>query len=128
MLIMVSVKRSAALVFFLITLLISISPVLAADLTVKENRTKSGIVNVALPTISGAVGGKQVDAAVNRAVLSYVNSQMKQILSEQEASAFDVSHKEGDALNDRLRYNSDLVRYTDKVISGKNETGRVTAS
>ena len=101
---------------------------MAAELSVKENRTRSGIVNVAVPYISGSVGGKQVDNIVNKAVLSYVNSQMKQIMSKEEIETFESTHADPRELGEMLRYNSDLVKYTDKKIVDKNTAGRVTAS
>ncbi len=101
---------------------------MAAELSVKENRTRSGIVNVAVPYISGSVGGKQVDNLVNKAVLSYVNSQMKQIMSKEEIETFESTHADPRELGEMLRYNSDLVKYTDKKIVDKNTAGRVTAS
>ena len=101
---------------------------MAAELTVKENRTRSGIVNVAVPYISGSAGGKQVDNLVNKAVLSYVNSQMKQIMSKEEIETFESTHADPRELSEMLRYNTDLVKYTDKKIVDKNTAGRVTAS
>jgi hypothetical protein len=103
-------------------------PAMAAELSVKENRTRSGIVNVAVPYISGSVGGKQVDNIVNKAVLSYVNSQMKQIMSKEEIETFESTHADPRELGEMLRYNTDLVKYTDKKIVDKNTAGRVTAS
>ena len=84
--------------------------------------------NVAVPYISGSVGGKQVDNIVNKAVLSYVNSQMKQIMSKEEIETFESTHADPRELGEMLRYNSDLVKYTDKKIVDKNTAGRVTAS
>lgn len=101
---------------------------MAAELSVKENRTRSGIVNVAVPYISGSVGGKQVDNLVNKVVLSYVNSQMKQIMSKEEIETFESTHADPRELGEMLRYNTDLVKYTDKKIVDKNTAGRVTAS
>jgi hypothetical protein len=101
---------------------------MAAELSVKENRTRSGIVNVAVPYISGSVGGKHIDDMVNQAVLSYVNSQMKLVLSQQETETFESTHPESRELSDMLHYNTDLVKYTDKKIVDKNTEGRVSAS
>ncbi len=101
---------------------------MAAELSVKENRTRSGIVHIAVPYISGSVGGKQVDNLVNKVVLSYVNSQMKQIMSKEEIETFESTHADPRELGEMLRYNTDLVKYTDKKIVDKNTAGRVTAS
>ena len=125
---MLTVKRVTALLSMVTVLAFMAFPAMAAELSVKENRTRSGIVNVAVPYISGSVGGKQVDNLVNKAVLSYVNSQMKQIMSRQEIETFESTHADPRELGEMLRYNSDLVKYTDKKIVDKNTTGRVTAS
>ena len=125
---MLTVKRVTALLSMVTVLAFMAFPAMAAELSVKENRTRSGIVNVAVPYISGSVGGKQVDNLVNKAVLSYVNSQMKQIMSKEEIETFESTHADPRELGEMLRYNSDLVKYTDKKIVDKNTTGRVTAS
>ena len=125
---MLTAKRITALIFIVATLAFMTFPVMAAELLVKENRTRSGIVNVAVPYISGSVGGKHIDDMVNQAVLSYVNSQMKQVLSRQETEAFESTHPEPRELSEMLHYNTDLVKYTDKKIVDKNTEGRVTAS
>ena len=125
---MLTAKRVTALLSMVTVLVFMAFPAMAAELSVKENRTRSGIVNVAVPYISGSVGGKQVDNLVNKAVLSYVNSQMKQIMSRQEIEAFESTHADPRELGEMLRYNSDLVKYTDKKIVDKNTAGRVTAS
>ena len=125
---MFSLKRTTLLLAVLVTFLFMAMPVMAADLSVKTNKTKAGIINVEVPYISGSAGGKEMDAAVNRAVFSFVNAQLKQLLSEEEVKAFDDTHKDGSELSDMLRYNSDLVKYADKIISTKNETGRSRAS
>lgn len=124
---MLTAKRVTTL-FCMMVLVFIAFPAMAAELSVKENRTKSGVVNVAVPSISGSVGGKNVDNIVNQAVLSYVNSQMKQTLTQQEIETFDSTHKEMHEFSDMLHYNSDLVKYTDKKIVDKNTAGRVTAS
>ena len=125
---MLPAKRITALLSMVAIFVFMAFPAFAAELSVKENRTRSGIVNVAVPYISGSTGGKQIDNMVNRAVLSYVNSQMKQVLSRQETEAFESTHPEPRELNDMLHYNADLVKYTDKKIVDKNTEGRVTAS
>ena len=125
---MFTVKRVTALLSMVTILVFMEFPVMAAELSVKENRTRSGIVNVAVPYISGSVGGKQIDDMVNQAVLSYVNLQMKQVLSRQETETFESTHPEPRELSDMLHYNTDLVKYTDKKIVDKNTEGRVTAS
>ena len=125
---MAAAKRITSLLSMVTLLVFMAVPAMAAELLVKENRTRSGIVNVAVPYISGSVGGKQVDNMVNKAVLSYVDSQMKQILSQQEIEAFEKTHADPRELSDMLRYNTDLVKYTDKKIVDKNTVGRVTAS
>ena len=125
---MLTVKRVTALLSMVTVLAFMAFPAMAAELSVKENRTRSGIVNIAVPYISGSVGGKQVDNLVNKAVLSYVNSQMKQIMSRQEIETFESTHADPRELGEMLRYNSDLVKYTDKKIVDKNTAGRVTAS
>ena len=124
---MLRTKQITALFVIATVLIFGALPVMAAELSVKENRTKSGIVNVTVPYISGSVGGKNIDSIVNQAVFSYVNSLMKQVLSQQEIAAFDSTHKEQE-LSDVLHYNSDLVKYTDRMIANKNTAGRVTAS
>ena len=113
---MLTAKRIAALLSMVMILAFMALPAMAAELSVKENRTKSGNVNVAVPYISGSVGGKNIDNMVNQAVLSYVNSQMKQVLSQQEIETFESTHPEPRELSDMLRYNTDLVKYTDKMI------------
>ncbi len=125
---MLTAKRVTALLSMVTVLVFMAFPAMAAELSVKENRTRSGIVNVAVPYISGSVGGKQVDNLVNKAVLSYVNSQMKQIMSKEEIETFESTHADPRELGEMLRYNSDLVKYTDKRIVDKNTAGRVTAS
>lgn len=125
---MLTAKRITALLSMVAVLTFMAFPVMAAELSVKENRTRSGIVNVAVPYISGSVGGKHIDDMVNQAVLSYVNSQMKQVLSRQETETFEGTHPEPRELSDMLHYNTDLVKYTDKKIVDKNAEGRVTAS
>lgn len=125
---MLSVKRITALLVMTVTLMLGSLPAMAADLSVKENKTRAGITNVTVPYISGAEGGKQIDLLVNRTVLSAVNAELKNILSESEVKDFDASHKDEPELSDALRYNSDLVKYTDKMIAGKTTTGRSAAS
>ena len=125
---MLTAKRITAFLSMVAVLAFMAFPVMAAELSVKENRTRSGIVNVAVPYISGSVGGKQIDDMVNQAVLSYVNLQMKQVLSRQETETFESTHPEPRELSDMLHYNTDLVKYTDKKIVDKNTEGRVTAS
>ena len=125
---MLTAKRVTVLLSVVTLLAFMAFPVMAAELSVKENRTRSGIVNIAVPYISGSVGGNQVDNLVNKAVLSYVNSQMKQIMSRQEIETFESTHADPRELGEMLRYNSDLVKYTDKKILDKNTAGRVTAS
>ena len=125
---MLTVKRVTALLSMVTVLAFMAFPAMAAELSVKENRTRSGIVHIAVPYISGSVGGKQVDNLVNKAVLSYVDSQMKQIMSRQEIETFESTHADPRELGEMLRYNSDLVKYTDKKILDKNTAGRVTAS
>ena len=125
---MLKAKRISALLSMVTILAFMAFPAMAAELSVKENRTRSGIVNVAVPYISGSVGGKQIDDMVNKVVLSYVNSHMKQVLSQQETETFESTHPEPRELSDMLHYNTDLVKYTDKMIVGKNTEGRVTAS
>ena len=125
---MLTVRRVTVLLSVVTLLAFMAFPAMAAELSVKENRTRSGIVNVAVPYISGSVGGKQVDNIVNKAVLSYVNSQMKQIMSKEEIETFESTHADPRELGEMLRYNSDLVKYTDKKIVDKNTAGRVTAS
>ena len=125
---MLTAKRVTALLSMVTVLVFMAFPAMAAELSLKENRTRSGIVNIAVPYISGSVGGKQVDNLVNKAVLSYVNSQMKQIMSRQEIETFESTHPDPRELGEMLRYNSDLVKYTDKKILDKNTAGRVTAS
>ena len=117
---MLTAKRITALLSMVAVLAFVAFPVMAAGLSVKENRTRSGIVNVAVPYISGSVGGKHIDDMVNQAVLSYVNSQMKQVLSQQETETFESTHPEPRELSDMLHYNTDLVKYTDKKIVDKN--------
>ena len=125
---MLTAKRITAFLSMVAVLAFMAFPVMAAELSVKENRTRSGIVNVAVPYISGSVGGKHIDDMVNQAVLSYVNSQMKLVLSQQETETFESTHPESRELSDMLHYNTDLVKYTDKKIVGKNTEGRVSAS
>ena len=125
---MLTAKRITALLSMVTILVFMEFSVMAAELSVKENRTRSGIVNVAVPYISGSVGGKEIDNIVNKAVLSYVNSQMKQIMSREEIETFESTHPEPSELSGMLHYNSDLVKYTDKKIVDKNTAGRVTAS
>lgn len=125
---MLTAKRITVLLSMVAILVFMAMPAMADELSVKENRTRSGIVNVAVPYISGSVGGKQIDNMVNEAVLSYVNSQMKQVLSLQEIESFESAHPEPHELNDMLHYNTDLVKFTDKKIIDKNTVGRVTAS
>ena len=91
---MLTEKRVTALLSMVTVLVFMAFPAMAAELSVKENRTRSGIVNIAVPYISGSVGGKQVDTLVNKAVLSYVNSQMKQIMSRQEIETFESTHQD----------------------------------
>ena len=125
---MLTAKRVTVLLSVVTFLAFMAFPAMAAELSVKENRTRSGIVNVAVPYISGSIGGKQVDNIVNKAVLSYVNSQMKQIMSKEEIETFESTHADPRELGEMLRYNTDLVKYTDKKIVDKNTAGRVTAS
>ena len=125
---MLTAKRITAFLSMVAVLAFMAFPVMAAELSVKENRTRSGIVNVAVPYISGSVGGKHIDDMVNQAVLTYVNSQMKLVLSQQETETFESTHPESRELSDMLHYNTDLVKYTDKKIVDKNTEGRVTAS
>ena len=125
---MLKTKRITALLSMVTILAFMAFPAMAAELSVKENRTRSGIVTVAVPYISGSVGGKHIDDMVNQAVLSYVNLQMKQVLSPQETETFESTHPEPRELSDMLHYNTDLVKYTDKKIVDKNTEGRVTAS
>ena len=103
-------------------------PVLAEGLSVKEYKTKAVVVNVTVPYISGSVGGKNIDFIINQTVFSYVNSQMKQVLSQQEIETFESTHKDAHDLSDLLQYNSELAKYVDKKIIDKNTEGRVTAS
>ena len=125
---MLTAKRITALLSMVTIVAFIAFPAAAAELSVKENRTRSGIVNVAVPYISGSVGGKHIDDMVNQAVLSYVNSQMKLVLSQQETETFESTHPESRELSDMLHYNTDLVKYTDKKIVDKNTEGRVSAS
>ena len=125
---MLTAKRITAFLSMVAVLAFMAFPVMAAELSVKENRTRSGIVNVAVPYISGSVGGKHIDDMVNQAVLSYVNSQMKQIMSKEEIETFESTHADPRELGEMLRYNTDLVKYTDKKIVDKNTEGRVSAS
>lgn len=136
---MLSVKRITTILSFVTMLLLLTVTCMAAapsakadseekhELPVKEYRTKAGVVNVAVPYLSGAAGGKSVDDKVNQAVFDYVNAMMKQILSTQEAEAFD-KEKSGAAADDMIRYNSELAKYTNKMIANRNDTGKVTAS
>ena len=125
---MLSVKKISCLLFMAALLIFAALPAMAAELSVKESKTKSGVVNITVPYISGAVGGKQVDLLVNRTIFAYINSQLKQILDEQEVKSFDASHKDASGANDMQRYNTELVKYTDKRIASKNGTGKLTAS
>ena len=132
------VKKIATLAFIWIMLLVSAMPCLAAapasktkkpvekpELTVKEQRTRSGSFNVALPYMSGAVGGKEIDDKVNREVFTYVNTMLKEALSAQETESFEKEHK---ASGDIKQYNSDLVKYVVKKVAAKSSAGKVTAS
>ena len=125
---MFSLKRTALFVTVLATFFCMLNPAMAADLSVKANSTKAGVSHVQVPYISGAVGGKQVDAAVNRAVFSYVNAQLKQLLSAEEVKTFDSMHQDNGESDNMLHYNADLVKYTDKKLTAKSENGRITAS
>ncbi len=125
---MLTAKRITALLSMVTILAFMAFPAMAAELSLKENRTRSGIVNATVPYISGSAGGKNIDDMVNRAVFSYVNLQMKQVLSRQETEIFESTHSEPRELGDMLHYNTDLVKYTDKKIVDKNSEGRVTAS
>ena len=125
---MLSVKKISCLLFVAALLIFAAFPAMAAELSVKESKTKSGVVNITVPYISGAVGGKQVDLLVNQTVFTYINSQLKQILDEQEVENFDATHKDVSEVNDMQRYNTELVKYTDKRIASKHETGKMTAS
>ena len=135
---MFSVKRIMTLTFTLIMLLVLAVPCLAAEqasktkkpvekpeLTVKEHRTRSGSFNVAVPYMTGAVGGKDIDDKVNREVFSYVNSMLKEPLSAQEIESFEKEHK---ASGDVKQYNSELVKYVVKKVAAKSSAGKVTAS
>ena len=53
---MLTAKRITALLSMVTVLVFMALPVMAAELSVKENRTRSGIVNLAVPYISGSVG------------------------------------------------------------------------
>ena len=125
---MLSVKKITYLLFVGVLLVFAAFPAMAAELSVKESNTKSGVVNITVPYISGAAGGKRVDTLVNQTIFTYINSQLKQVLDEQEVENFDATHKDVSEVNDMQRYNSELVKYTDKRIASKNETGRVTES
>ena len=125
---MFSLKRTALFVTVLATFFCMLNPAMAAELSVKANSTKAGVSHVQVPYISGAVGGKQVDAAVNRAVFSYVNAQLKQLLSAEEVKTFDSMHQDNGESDNMLHYNADLVKYTDKKLTAKSENGRITAS
>ena len=125
---MVSVRRISCLLFVAALLIFAAFPTMAADLSVKESKTRSGVVNITVPYISGASGGKRIDLLVNQTIFAYINSQLKQVLDEQEVESFDAAHKDVSGENDMQRYNSELVKYTDKRIANKNETGKVTAS
>ena len=122
---MLRTKQISALIFIATMLVFSVLPVMAAGLSVKENRTKSGSVNVIVPYISGSVGGQEVDFKVNQAVFSYVNSQMKKVLSQQENEIFDSNHKDAREL---LHNNSDLAKYTSSIIMKKSIAEKITAS
>ena len=122
---MIRAKQISALIFIAAMLVFAALPVMAAELSIKENYTKSGSVNVAVPYISGSVGGQEVDFRVNQAVFSYVNSQMKKVLSKQEIEIFDSTHKDAREL---LRNNSDLAKYTKNIVMEKNNEGKLTAS
>lgn len=125
---MLRTKQITAMFFMVSVLIFGALPVMAAGLSVKENQTKSGVVNVTVPYISGSVGGIKIDFIINQAVISYVDSQMKQTLSQQEIETFESTHKDAHEISDLLRYHSDLVKYVDKKIIDKNTAGRVTAS
>ncbi len=125
---MVSVKRVAVLLFAAAMLIFGSLPALAADLAVKENKTRAGILNVTVPYISGAVGGKQVDLAVNRELFSVVNAELMDLLTEAEAQSFRNTHTTEPDLADVIRYNSELVKYADKMIAERSDSGRSSAS
>lgn len=125
---MLHVKKISYLLLMAVLLVFAAFPVMAADLSVKEHKIRSGVVNITVPYISGAVGGQRVDLLVNQTVFTYVNSQLKQILDDQEVKKFDAMHKDVSEVNDMQRYNSELVKYTDKQIANKNQTGKTTAS
>ena len=135
---MFSVKKIMTLAFTWIMLLALTVPCLAAapaskakkpvekpELTVKEHRTRSGSFNVAVPYMTGAVGGKEIDDKVNREVFSYINSMLKEPLSAQDIGAFEKEHK---ASGDVQQYNSELVKYVVKKVAAQSTAGKVTAS
>ncbi|MBR4909452.1 MAG: hypothetical protein IKZ43_10635 [Acidaminococcaceae bacterium] len=125
---MLSVKKYSCLLFVAVLLVFEAFPVMAAELSVKESKTKSGVINITVPYISGAAGGKRIDNLVNQTIFTYINLQLKQVLDEQEVKDFDAVHKDVSEVNDMQRYNSELVKYTNKRIASKNDTGKVTAS
>lgn len=125
---MLSLKKMTYLVFVAVLLVFAAFPAMAAELSVKESKAKSGVINIVVPYASGAVGGKQVDLLVNQAVFTYINSQLKQILDEKEMETFNATYKDISELNDIQRYNLELVKYTDKRIGNKNVTGKAAAS
>ena len=125
---MLHVKKISCLLLMAVLLVFAAFPAMAAELSVKEHKIKSGVLNITVPYISGAVGGKRIDHMVNRTVFTYVNSQLKQILDEQEVDNFNAMHKDVSEENDLQQYNSELVKYTNKQIAGKHETGKMTAS
>ena len=121
---MLHVKKISYLLLMAVLLVFAAFPVMAADLSVKEHKIRSGVVNITVPYISGAVGGQRIDLLVNQTVFTYINSQLKQILDDQEVKNFDAMHKDVSEVNDMQRYNSELVKYTDKQIANKNQTGK----
>jgi hypothetical protein len=125
---MLSVKKVTYFLFVAVLLVFAAFPAMAAGLSVKENKAKSGVVNVVVPYISGAVGGKQVDLLVNQAVFTYINSQLKKVLDAKEMETFNATYKDISELNDMQRYNLELVKYTDKRIGNKSASGKGAAS
>ena len=79
---MLSVKKITYLLFVGVLLVFAAFPAMAAELSVKESNTKSGVVNITVPYISGAAGGKRVDTLVNQTIFTYINSQLKQVLDD----------------------------------------------
>jgi len=124
---MLSVKRITVLLAAAMLILAAL-PAMASDLTIKESKTRAGIMNVRVPYIEGAAGGRQVDLLVNQLLLSEVNGELNKLLSESELKTFDATHKAVPELADALKYNSELVKYADRIITNKTGEGRAAAS